>query len=194
MTSGRQRVKPLGKSSPVFLLHGNKLHAHAFVDLATLYECTRPHLSCRDIEQQLNEGSRWRRLRRANVQAPESKVHNARDIFLAGALPGHERPFRRRDTRVAAKVVRLCHSNTAKNHTLFQFRIEGIPFTSIGCFWQQGANSFHEKAGECQVCFSFFPFLSFKGLRPGRSRDRDCSRPPPQIRTGATNASGSHLG
>jgi RND family efflux transporter MFP subunit len=31
-------------------------------------------------------------------------------------------------------------------------------------------------------------------VRAGRSRDRDCSRPPPQIRTGATNASGSHLG
>ena len=36
--------------------------------------------------------------------------------------------------------------------------------------------------------------LSFRALRPGRSRDRDGSRPPPQIRTGATNASGSHLG
>ena len=37
-------------------------------------------------------------------------------------------------------------------------------------------------------------FTVIWGLRPGRSRDRDCSRPPPQIRTCATNASGSHLG
>jgi hypothetical protein len=122
-------LQPSNQSGSVFLLHRDKHHTHAFSVLAPQDDGARPYFPCRHVKQQLEESSGWRRLNRANVQPPQSKIDHTRDLSFAGSLPGQNRPFRRGKTRVATKVVRGRHGNTRTNDTLFQFTIEGIALT-----------------------------------------------------------------
>jgi hypothetical protein len=59
-------LDPAKESRSIFLLHGDKLHAHAFSWLAPLDNRARAHLPCWHIQQQLDKCSWRRRFRSAN--------------------------------------------------------------------------------------------------------------------------------
>jgi hypothetical protein len=81
-------LDPAKESRSIFLLHGDKLHAHAFSWLASLNDGASPHLTRRYIQQQLDKCS-WRRgLRSANVQPAQREIVHRRDKSSAGSLPG----------------------------------------------------------------------------------------------------------
>jgi hypothetical protein len=108
-------LDPTKESRSILLLHGDKLHAHAFFWLAPLNDGTSPHLTRRHIQQQLNKCS-WRRgLGSANVQPAQREIVYGRDSSPAGSLPGQNRPFRRGETRIATKVVRSRHGTLEGN-------------------------------------------------------------------------------
>jgi hypothetical protein len=44
-------LDPTKESRSIFLLHGDKLHGHAFSWLAPLHDGARPHLPSRHIKQ-----------------------------------------------------------------------------------------------------------------------------------------------
>jgi hypothetical protein len=93
----------------VFLLHRDKPHAHALFGLAPLHDGGRSYLSGWHIKQQLDESSRRRRFSSENVQPALPDIIHSRDNSLVGSLPGQNRPFRTRETRVATKFVRGRH-------------------------------------------------------------------------------------
>jgi len=115
-------LQPSSEARSVFLLHCNKLHTHALFGFAALDDGARPYFPCRHIKQQLNKSSERRRLRGADVQPTQSKIGKTRDVSNAGALPGQNRPFGRRKTRIATKVVRGRHGITGKQRYSLSIR------------------------------------------------------------------------
>jgi hypothetical protein len=132
-------IQPSSKSPSILLLHRDKLYTHAFLRFAALNDGARPYLPRRHIKQQLYESSGRRRVRGLNVQSAQSKISHMRYVPQASGLPGQNRTVGRGKTRIATKVVRGRHGNTAKNDTLFQYAIEGHSAHRHNRRWQQGA-------------------------------------------------------
>ena len=98
-------LDPLNKSSPVFRLHSDELHAHSLLELGPLYNGPRPYLSGRYIEEQLDERSERSRLSSSNEHATQAEILQMGHEPLVTRLPSQNCAIGRIDPGVATKIV-----------------------------------------------------------------------------------------
>ena len=73
----------------MFVFHRDELHTHTLFGASSLDSGTSAHLTCRRINEQLNEGSSGRRIRSTDEQSAQAKVVHYRNRSFVEFMPSY---------------------------------------------------------------------------------------------------------
>src|SRR5580704_10188347 len=84
----------------MFVFHRDELHAHTLFGATSLDSGTSAYLTCRRINEQLNERSNRRRIRCTDEQSAQAEVVHYRNRSFVEPMPSDDRPFRSGKARI----------------------------------------------------------------------------------------------